>query len=178
MMPLLSNRSVLCWLLHVQVTQVDCIKHLSVLSFSAKTNPSQRPGKKKPLDWRDKFRQAARKLWILSLSSETMAECAPGENSSKADVADSSGAPAECAPVVAFKTRPTDLGLIRSFSKSDSDLLASPHGEEDGGLAGRTGSVSNCRSGQPSTERMPSFASEWDEVIVTLWGHGETSGRV
>lgn len=107
-----------------------------------------------------------------------MAECAPGENSSKADVTDSSGAPADCAPVAAFKTRPTDLGLIRSLSKSDSDLLASPHGEEDGGLAGRTGSVSNCRSGQPSTERMPSFASEWDEVIVTLWGHGETSGRV
>lgn len=94
-----------------------------------------------------------------------MAECAPGENSSKADVTDSSGASAESARVAAFKSRPTDLGLIRSLSKSDSDLLASPHGEEDGGLAGRTGSVSNCRSGQPSTERMPSFASEWDEVM-------------
>uniref|UniRef100_A0A3P9AZ91 Ankyrin repeat and sterile alpha motif domain containing 1A n=1 Tax=Maylandia zebra TaxID=106582 RepID=A0A3P9AZ91_9CICH len=48
-------------------------------------------------------------------------------------------------------------------SKSDSDLLASPLGEEDGGLVGRSGSVSNCSSGQPSMERMPSFASEWDE---------------
>uniref|UniRef100_A0A3B4ZHQ5 Ankyrin repeat and SAM domain-containing protein 1A-like n=1 Tax=Stegastes partitus TaxID=144197 RepID=A0A3B4ZHQ5_9TELE len=48
-------------------------------------------------------------------------------------------------------------------SKSDSDLLASPLGEEDGGLAGRSGSVSNCSSGQPSMEGMPSFASEWDE---------------
>lgn len=99
-----------------------------------------------------------------------MAACAPGENSSKADATDSSGASAESAPVAAFRSRPTDLGLIRSLSKSDSDLLASPHGEEDGGLAGRAGSVSNCRSGQPSAERMPSFASEWDEVIRTLWG--------
>uniref|UniRef100_A0A3P8U5V2 Ankyrin repeat and sterile alpha motif domain containing 1A n=1 Tax=Amphiprion percula TaxID=161767 RepID=A0A3P8U5V2_AMPPE len=48
-------------------------------------------------------------------------------------------------------------------SKSDSDLLASPLGEEDGSLAGRCGSVSNCSSGQPSMEHMPSFASEWDE---------------
>lgn len=108
-----------------------------------------------------------------------MADCAPGESSSKADVMDSSGASAESAPVAAFKSRPTDLGLIRSLSKSDSDLLASPHGEEDGSLAGRSGSVSNCRSGQPTTERMPSFASEWDEVILTLCGDaGKTSGRV
>lgn len=71
------------------------------------------------------------------------------------------------------RARPTSLGLTRSLSKSDSDLLASPLGEEDGGLAGRCGSVSNCRSGQSSMARMPSFASEWDEVIVTLWG-GET----
>lgn len=107
-----------------------------------------------------------------------MAECAPGANpakvpqNSKADVMDSSGISAEQAPAGAFRSRPTDLGLIRSLSKSDSDLLASPHGEEDGGLAGRSGSVSNCRSGQPSMERMPSFASEWDEVILTLWGTG------
>lgn len=56
MVPFLSNRSVLCWLLHVQVSQVDCMKPLSVLSFRAKTNPSQRPGKKS-LDRRDKFKQ-------------------------------------------------------------------------------------------------------------------------
>lgn len=176
MVPFLSNRSALCWLLHVQVSQVDCMKHLSVCSSSAKTNPSQRPGKN--LWTEETSSKSCRKLGILSFSSKTMAECAPGETPSKADVMDSSGASAESAPVVAFKSRPTDLGLIRSLSKSDSDLLASPHGEEDGGLAGRTGSVSNCRSGQPSTERMPSFASEWDEVILTVRGRGGTSGRV
>ncbi len=95
----------------------------------------------------------------------------------KAGVQDSGEVSAETAPVAALKVRPTDLGLIRSLSKSDSDLLASPLGEEDGGLAGRSGSVSNCSSGQPSMERMPSFASEWDEVILELWGW-ETSGRV
>ncbi|XP_075881008.1 ankyrin repeat and sterile alpha motif domain containing 1Ab isoform X5 [Nelusetta ayraudi] len=178
MVPFLSNRSVLCWLLHVQVSQVDCMKHLSVLSFRAKTNPSQRPGKK-IFGLKRRVQKAARKLWILSFSSKTMAECAPGENSSKADVMDTSGASADSARVAAFKSRPTDLGLIRSLSKSDSDLLASPHGEEDGGLAGRTGSVSNCRSGQPSTERMPSFASEWDEIekIMNLIGAGIETSR-
>lgn len=112
-----------------------------------------------------------------------MAECTPDANPAKviqnpkAGIKDSSEVSAESASVAAVKVRPTDLGLIRSLSKSDSDLLASPLGEEDGGLAGRSGSVSNCSSGQPSMERMPSFASEWDEVILELWGW-ETSGRV
>uniref|UniRef100_A0A3Q4MJD6 Ankyrin repeat and sterile alpha motif domain containing 1Ab n=1 Tax=Neolamprologus brichardi TaxID=32507 RepID=A0A3Q4MJD6_NEOBR len=47
-----------------------------------------------------------------------------------------------------------------------------------GSLVGRSGSVSNCSSGQPSMERMPSFASEWDEIekIMNLIGAGiETS---
>ncbi|XP_041638562.1 ankyrin repeat and SAM domain-containing protein 1A isoform X2 [Cheilinus undulatus] len=87
----------------------------------------------------------------------------------------------DSAAVAAVKARPSDLGLIRSLSKSDSDLLASPPGEEDGGgLAGRSGSVSNCSSGQPSMERMPSFASEWDEIekIMNLIGAGiETSKK-
>lgn len=98
-----------------------------------------------------------------------MAECTQDANPAKvnqnlkADMKDSREVSA--ASVAAVKVRPADLGLIRSLSKSDSDLLASPLGEEDGGLAGRSGSVSNCSSGQPSMERMPSFASEWDEVI-------------
>lgn len=110
-----------------------------------------------------------------------MAECAPDAKPAKvlqapkAGIKDSSEVSAES--VAAFRVRPADLGMIRSLSKSDSDLLASPLGEEDGGLAGRSGSVSNCRSGQPSKERMPSFASEWDEVILALWGR-ETRGRV
>lgn len=80
--------------------------------------------------------------------------------------------------VPVLRARPTSLGLTRSLSKSDSDLLASPLGEEDGGLTGRCGSVSNCRSGQSSMTRMPSFASEWDEVIVTLWDGKEVLGCV
>lgn len=112
-----------------------------------------------------------------------MAESTPDANPAKgiqnprADIKDSTEVSAESAPVAAVKVRPADLGLIRTLSKSDSDLLASPLGEEDGGLAGRSGSVSNCSSGQASMERMPSFASEWDEVILELWGW-ETSGRV
>ncbi|KAM3877768.1 ankyrin repeat and SAM domain-containing protein 1A [Diretmus argenteus] len=72
------------------------------------------------------------------------------------------------------KVRPADLKLIRSLSKSDSDLLASPLGEEGGGLAGRSGSMTNCSSGQKPMERSPSFASEWDEIekIMNLIGAG------
>lgn len=61
MVPFLSNRSILCWLLHVQVTRVDCMKHLSVLSFSAKTNPSQRPGKNKKNPWTEETSSESRK---------------------------------------------------------------------------------------------------------------------
>ena len=112
-----------------------------------------------------------------------MAECTQDANPAnviqnpKADIKDSREVSADAASVVALKVRPADLGLIRSLSKSDSDLLASPLGEEDGGLSGRSGSVSNCSSGRPSTEHMPSFASEWDEVTLGLWGW-ETSGSV
>lgn len=112
-----------------------------------------------------------------------MAQCTPDTRpgkviqNSKADIEDLSEVSTESASAVAVKVRPKDLALIRSLSKSDSDLLVSPLGEEDGGLAGRCGSVSNCSTGQPSMERMPSFASEWDEVILLLWGW-ETSGRV
>lgn len=105
---------------------------------------------------------------------KTMADCTRDAKPTKvtrnaqADVKDSAAA---------VKVRPADLGLIRSLSKSDSDLLASPLAEEeDGGLAGRSGSVSNCSSGQPSAERMPSFASEWDEVIIQLRGWGDEVG--
>lgn len=104
---------------------------------------------------------------------KTMAQCTANANpgkviqNAKANVKDPRTVPTELASAAAVKVRPADLGLIRSLSKSDSDLLASPLGEEDGGLAGRSGSVSNCSSGQPSIERMPSFASEWDEVTNT-----------
>ena len=116
--------------------------------------------------------------WAALGSSRTMAECTPDAHpgkviqTPKADNKDSSEVSAESAPKATVRVRPADLGLIRSLSKSDSDLLASPLGEEDGGLAGRSGSVSNCSSGQPSTERMHSFASEWDEVILRALGMG------
>ncbi|XP_070758110.1 ankyrin repeat and SAM domain-containing protein 1A [Enoplosus armatus] len=97
--------------------------------------------------------------------AERMADAIPAKviQNPKADIKDSTEVEAESASVAAVKVRPADLGLIRSLSKSDSDLLASPLGEEDGGLAGRSGSVSNCSSGKPSMELMSSFASEWDE---------------
>lgn len=93
---------------------------------------------------------------------------ADGLQNPKAEKKNLNGGSFEAGSAPVLRARPTSLGLTRSLSKSDSDLLASPLGEEDGGLAGRCGSVSNCRSGQPSMARMPSFASEWDEVKVTL----------
>lgn len=61
---------------------------------------------------------------------------------------------------------PGDLKLARSLSKSDSDLLVSPPGEEEGGLGNRSESVSNCSTGKKRLEKSPSFTSEWDEVSV------------
>ncbi|KAJ8257423.1 hypothetical protein GJAV_G00185450 [Gymnothorax javanicus] len=70
---------------------------------------------------------------------------------------------------------PGDLKLARSLSKSDSDLLVSPLGEEEGGgLGSRSESVSNCSGAKKRLEKSPSFASEWDEIekIMTLIGAG------
>uniref|UniRef100_A0A8C5FC68 Ankyrin repeat and sterile alpha motif domain containing 1A n=1 Tax=Gadus morhua TaxID=8049 RepID=A0A8C5FC68_GADMO len=69
---------------------------------------------------------------------------------------------------------PGDLKLARSLSKSDSDLLVSPPGEEDGCLGSRSESVSNCSAGKKRLEKSPSFTSEWDEIekIMTLIGAG------
>lgn len=61
---------------------------------------------------------------------------------------------------------PGDLKLARSLSKSDSDLLLSPPGEEEGGLGYRSESVSNCSTGKKRLEKSPSFTSEWDEVSI------------
>ncbi|XP_031422453.1 ankyrin repeat and SAM domain-containing protein 1A isoform X3 [Clupea harengus] len=58
---------------------------------------------------------------------------------------------------------PGDLKLARSLSKSDSDLLVSPPGEEEGGLGNRSESVSNCSTSKRRLEKSPSFTSEWDE---------------
>lgn len=108
-----------------------------------------------------------------------MAQCAPDVKptkviqKSKADINDSRELSESTS--AAGRVRPAELGLTRSLSKSDSDLLASPLGDEDGVLIGRSESMSNCSSGQQSTEHMPSFASEWDEVILELW-EWETRG--
>uniref|UniRef100_A0A7N8Y7I6 Ankyrin repeat and sterile alpha motif domain containing 1A n=1 Tax=Mastacembelus armatus TaxID=205130 RepID=A0A7N8Y7I6_9TELE len=69
---------------------------------------------------------------------------------------------------------PGDLKLARSLSKSDSDLLVSPPGEEEGGLGNRSESVSNCSTDKKRLEKSPSFTSEWDEIekIMTLIGAG------
>lgn len=64
----------------------------------------------------------------------------------------------------ALRKPPGHLKLAYSLSKSDSDLLASPHCEDGGPLGGRSESLSNCADERKETEQMPSFASEWDEV--------------
>lgn len=71
---------------------------------------------------------------------------------------------------------PVDLKLTRSLSKSDSDLFVSSLSEEDGGLNGHCESVTNCSSGKKRMERSPSFASEWDEVILWALGWEERQG--
>ncbi|XP_022531279.2 ankyrin repeat and SAM domain-containing protein 1A isoform X4 [Astyanax mexicanus] len=66
---------------------------------------------------------------------------------------------------------PGHLKLTRSLSKSDSDLLVSPYcDEEDGPLGGRSESLANYKVEGKPMERLPSFASEWDEIekIMTL----------
>ncbi|MFT7812925.1 ankyrin repeat and SAM domain-containing protein 1A-like isoform X1 [Arapaima gigas] len=81
---------------------------------------------------------------------------------------------AAAAPPARRMQPPGDLKLARSLSKSDSDLLVSPPGEEEGGLSGRSESVSNCSASKKRLEKSPSFASEWDEIekIMTLIGAG------
>ncbi|XP_061113111.1 ankyrin repeat and SAM domain-containing protein 1A-like isoform X2 [Conger conger] len=74
-----------------------------------------------------------------------------------------SAAPPPPVPPPGRMRPPGDLKLARSLSKSDSDLLVSPPGEEEGGLGGRSESVSNCSAAKKRLEKSPSFASEWDE---------------
>ncbi|XP_057700909.1 ankyrin repeat and SAM domain-containing protein 1A isoform X3 [Corythoichthys intestinalis] len=103
-----------------------------------------------------------------------MSQCTANKDSSEGPRMDGK----ETGEVSAGLTPATDnLRLTRSLSKSDSDLLAPPLGEDDGGHAARSGSVSERK---PPKERMPSFASEWDEIekIVDLIGAGiETSDK-
>uniref|UniRef100_A0A8C1CEG7 Ankyrin repeat and sterile alpha motif domain containing 1A n=1 Tax=Cyprinus carpio carpio TaxID=630221 RepID=A0A8C1CEG7_CYPCA len=82
--------------------------------------------------------------------------------------------PARDSPVTRRMLPPGDLKLARSLSKSDSDLLVSPPGEEETGLGGRSESVSNCSTTKRRLEKSPSFTSEWDEIekIMTLIGAG------
>ncbi|XP_068161846.1 ankyrin repeat and SAM domain-containing protein 1A [Antennarius striatus] len=70
------------------------------------------------------------------------------------------------------RTRPGDLKLARSLSKSDSDLLVSPPADEEAGLGNRSESVSDCSAGKKRLEKSPSFTSEWDEKPET-WSRTE-----
>lgn len=77
--------------------------------------------------------------------------------------------PRDSGAAAAVRMRPPgDLKLARSLSKSDSDLLVSPPGDEEGGLGNRSESVSNCSTGKKRLEKSPSFTSEWDEVSNIL----------
>jgi len=60
-----------------------------------------------------------------------------------------------------------ELKLSRSLSKSDSDLLTCSPTEDDA-MGSRSESLSNCSTGKKRLEKSPSFASEWDEVRLTL----------
>uniref|UniRef100_A0A8C1GI50 Ankyrin repeat and sterile alpha motif domain containing 1Aa n=1 Tax=Cyprinus carpio TaxID=7962 RepID=A0A8C1GI50_CYPCA len=82
--------------------------------------------------------------------------------------------PARDSPLTRRMPPPGDLKLARSLSKSDSDLLVSPPGEEETGLGGRSESVSNCSTTKRRLEKSPSFTSEWDEIekIMNLIGAG------
>lgn len=60
-----------------------------------------------------------------------------------------------------------ELKLSRSLSKSDSDLLTTSPTEDDT-MGSRSESLSNCSAGKKRLEKSPSFASEWDEVRLTL----------
>lgn len=60
-----------------------------------------------------------------------------------------------------------ELKLSRSLSKSDSDLLTCSPTEEDA-MGSRSESLSNCSAGKRRLEKSPSFASEWDEVRLSL----------
>ncbi|XP_049342442.1 ankyrin repeat and SAM domain-containing protein 1A-like isoform X2 [Astyanax mexicanus] len=71
--------------------------------------------------------------------------------------------PIRSSPAATVRTRPGDLKLARSLSKSDSDLLVSPPTEEEAGLGSRSESVSNCSATKRRLEKSPSFTSEWDE---------------
>uniref|UniRef100_A0A8C7MU71 Ankyrin repeat and sterile alpha motif domain containing 1A n=1 Tax=Oncorhynchus kisutch TaxID=8019 RepID=A0A8C7MU71_ONCKI len=97
-------------------------------------------------------------------------------HTAKAEARESTGAVA--VPPVRLKP-PGVLKLTRSLSKSDSDLLVSPLGEEDGGLNSCCESVANCSSGNKQMERSPSFASEWDEIekLMNLIGAGIESSN-
>ncbi|KAL8178942.1 UNVERIFIED_CONTAM: hypothetical protein K2H54_057959 [Gekko kuhli] len=61
----------------------------------------------------------------------------------------------------------SELKLSRSLSKSDSDLLTTSPTEDDT-MGSRSESLSNCSAGKKRLEKSPSFASEWDEVRLTL----------
>lgn len=60
-----------------------------------------------------------------------------------------------------------ELKLSRSLSKSDSDLLTCSPTEDDA-MGSRSESLSNCSAGKKRLEKSPSFASEWDEVRLSL----------
>uniref|UniRef100_A0A8C8MGC6 Ankyrin repeat and sterile alpha motif domain containing 1A n=2 Tax=Oncorhynchus tshawytscha TaxID=74940 RepID=A0A8C8MGC6_ONCTS len=118
--------------------------------------------------------------WVQGVMSASLLDADPiyatVVHTAKAEARESTGAVA--VPPVRLKP-PGDLKLTRSLSKSDSDLLVSPLGEEDGGLNSCCESVANCSSGNKQMERSPSFASEWDEIekLMNLIGAGIESSN-
>lgn len=119
--------------------------------------------------------------WLLKTMAERLSDNNPTKmiQNLNADLQVPSQASADSASESVVNRRPTDLGLTQSLSKSDSNLLMSPLKDEDRGLSSCNGSECHRSSGQPSMDRSPSFATEWDEVMLKLqeWGKDEKTER-
>ncbi|KAM4571213.1 ankyrin repeat and SAM domain-containing protein 1A isoform 5-T5 [Fundulus diaphanus] len=155
-------------LLHGSSPVIDCREDAFKLPGVLPPNQGQ-PETKKPTKAREEPPAASRSPSRPSMAA-ILTDCDP-----KAIYATVNKEPRDSGAGPGVRMRPPgDLKLARSLSKSDSDLLVSPPGEEEGGLGNRSESVSNCSTGKKRLEKSPSFTSEWDEIekIMTLIGAG------
>lgn len=124
----------------------------------------KQPESRKPAKAKENIAAAAASPPSRPNMAAILTDCDP-----KAIYATVNKEPRDSGATAAVRMRPPgDLKLARSLSKSDSDLLVSPPGEEEGGLGNRSESVSNCSTGKKRLEKSPSFTSEWDEVSNIL----------
>ncbi|KAM4571215.1 ankyrin repeat and SAM domain-containing protein 1A isoform 7-T7 [Fundulus diaphanus] len=148
-------------LLHGSSPVIDCREDAFKLPGVLPPNQGQ-PETKKPTKAREEPPAASRSPSRPSMAA-ILTDCDP-----KAIYATVNKEPRDSGAGPGVRMRPPgDLKLARSLSKSDSDLLVSPPGEEEGGLGNRSESVSNCSTGKKRLEKSPSFTSEWDETQMS-----------